>query len=384
MRQRPLRLLIFTAERIADGYGSATALRTFLQAVLDYSDWHLTVVAPKTAGDVWQHYPGERARFVFIPVDHRTSRRTQLLRYVTLAFREGVALAPLHADAVVSWQPMPAGLVGAAASRAGRVPHVVRTCGPELARSWSRFPAVTAAMMPATRRLLRRADAVVVKSEVERRLVGSSLAGRVHLIPNAVGREFFVPCRAYHDNVTRLLTVCQLEAHKGVARLIAALAGTQPRRCWLTVIGDGSRRPELERAATTTGVHAEFLGRLPHSELPALYAAHDAFVLPSVLEGCSNAVLEAMAAGLPVIGTRSALSDLVDDGVNGILAEGPDEHSFMQAIERFLLAPAARPSLRHAARQRAAKHTPERLFVSYRDLFGGICERASSAKARPA
>jgi glycosyltransferase involved in cell wall biosynthesis len=273
-------------------------------------------------------------------------------------------------------------LAGLVASRVGRAPHVVRTCGPELARSWSRFPGATSAMMPITKRLLSRADAVVVKSDVERRLVEPSARGRVHLIPNAVGAEFFVRRRTWVDDEVRLLTVCQLEAHKGVSRLLTALAAVQARRFRLTVVGDGSQRGRLERLAKAAGVAAHFVGKVPHAELPPIYAVHDAFVLPSVLEGCSNAVLEALAAGLPVVGNRSAIDDLVDDGVTGVLAESADERGLTSAVDRLLRAAPAWPAMRDAARRSVAAYTPTRLLAGYRELLLQVCMPSPYVKER--
>jgi glycosyltransferase involved in cell wall biosynthesis len=218
---------------------------------------------------------------------------------------------------------------------------------------------------------LARADAVVVKSEIEYLMVETIAKGSVHRIANAVGREFVAVTRVRGQDETSLLTVCQLEVHKGVATLLAALRGM---RCRLTVVGDGSQRDRLRRAAAASGVRVDFLGRVPHSELPAIYASHGAFVLASTLEGCSNAVLEALAAGLPVIGNRSALSDLVEDGVDGVLADAPDERSLVAALRRFLDPGTDREAMSAAARNRAEPHSPERLAAEYAVLLASLRE----------
>ncbi|MGH8902500.1 MAG: glycosyltransferase [Egibacteraceae bacterium] len=374
-RNGPMHLLVFSAEPLASGYGSATALRTFIRAALVHSDWRIILVAPGPPADDWQ-LPPARVRRLAAGGGQSMGRRAQLLGYTAGALLRAATAERLRPDVVLSWQPMPAGLAGAVASRHGGTPHIVRTCGPELARSWSRFPAFTAILRPLTLRVLREADAVVVKSEVEGGLLGPSIdERRVHLIPNAVGPEFFVSRRARAGAATRLLAVCQLEAHKGVAQLLSALGALRDRRggqVRLTVAGDGSQRARLERAAARAGIEAAFFGRVPHAGVPALCTVHDALVLPSLLEGCANAALEAMAAGLPVIGHRSALRDLVHDGVNGVLAATPDVHGLEQALERFLSAGAIVTGMRIAARRRAAGHSPERLVASYRDLLEDV------------
>ena len=197
--------------------------------------------------------------------------------------------------------------------------------------------------------------------------------GHAFLIPNAVPDHFFAASPGLRNSASscvRLLTVCQLEPHKGVRQLLRALTiGQAAKDCQLTVVGDGSQRVMLERMASVAGIRAHFLGRIPNDLLPAVYAAHHAFVLASAMEACSNAVLEAMACGLPVIGSSSALSDLVEDGVTGVLADGTNEHEISQAITRFLGMRAQMRAMREAARMTAARHSPASLVEAYDAMF---------------
>lgn len=376
IQRRDLHLLIFSSECLISGYGSATALRTFIDAVMTHSSWHLTLVVPSSASNGGRN-PASRVRVVSTPRLGTSNRRAQILSYAALGSWRSMTDSIPRPDAVISWQPIPAGALGNLASRSYRVPHIVRTCGPELARQWSRFPLITSVSKPLTKRLLRGADAIVIKSELERALLDRCvLRRRVHLIPNAVGRQFFVTPQTRVDKVTRFLAVCQLETHKGVAQLIDAFMAVTnkiPDHCSLTVVGDGSQRPHLQRAALASNAEIEFLGRVPHARTPDLYASHDAFILPSAMEGCSNAALEATAAGLPVIGTQMALSDLVDDGVNGVLAGAADSPSLTAAIERFLALDTERLSMGVAARRIAEMHHPERLLRSYGELLASLC-----------
>jgi glycosyltransferase involved in cell wall biosynthesis len=366
------RLLIVSAEAPAEGHGSATALVTFIQAAVARRDWHLTIVAPDGPDPHWA-LPSERARYLRLPNGRWRGRRWQLLRFIIQAVSVCARLGRSSPDLVISWQPMPTGLAGAISARIAHCPHVVRTCGPELTFKWGRFPLMTAALRPVTTMILRNADAVVVKSEIELRLVGADAADRAFLIPNAVPSPFFAatPRPTIGDGpFVRLLTVCQLEPHKGVLQLLRALAiGHAAEDCELTVVGDGSQRAMLERTANAMGIRAHFLGRIPNHLLPAVYAAHHAFVLASAMEACSNAALEAMACGLPVIGSSSALSDLVEDGVTGVLAKGTDEHEISRAITRFLSMRAQISATQEAVRMTAARHSPVSLIEEYDAMF---------------
>jgi glycosyltransferase involved in cell wall biosynthesis len=367
-----LRLLIVSAEAPGEGHGSATALATFIQAAVARRDWHLTIVAPG-GQDPHGAVPSERVRYLRLPIGRWPGRRWQLLRFMIAAVAACARLGRSSPDLVMSWQPLPAGLAGGISARIARCPHVVRTCGPELTFRWGRFPLTAGALRPVTAMILRNADAVVVKSEIELRLAGADAVGRAFLIPNAVPDHFFAAApglRSSASSCVRLLTVCQLEPHKGVRQLLRALTiGQAAKDCQLTVVGDGSQRVMLERMASVAGIRVHFLGRIPNGLLPAVYAAHDAFVLASAMEACSNAVLEALACGLPVIGSSSALSDLVEDGVTGVLADGTHEHEISQAITRFLGMRAQMRAMREAARMTAARHSPASLVEAYDAIF---------------
>jgi len=127
-----------------------------------------------------------------------------------------------------------------------------------------------------------------------------------------------------------VLCVANLMPYKGHGDLLAAAERLHHRgvRFTLVLVGDGPARAELEAQAERTGADVRFLG--PRDDVPALMAGADVVVLPSLTEGLSNAVLEAMAAGRPVVatdvgGTREALGDagvLVSPGSPGELADG--------------------------------------------------------------
>jgi len=127
-----------------------------------------------------------------------------------------------------------------------------------------------------------------------------------------------------------LLTVARMTWQKGHSTLLAAahkVVARYPQAC-LAWVGDGPERPQLEAGARALGLagHIRFLGQ--RDDVPALLGAADLFVLPSRFEGHPLAVLEALASGLPVVGTRvCGLEEAVADGETGLLVapDRPDE-----------------------------------------------------------
>ncbi len=154
------------------------------------------------------------------------------------------------------------------------------------------------------------------------------------------------------------LCVARLARRKGHLTLLHAWKRVLERRpeALLLLAGAGSERELLERTARALGVAdgIRFLGEIP--DLAATWAASDVFVLPSELEGSPNALLEAMAAGLPSVATAIAgVPELLDPEVHGLLVPPRDPVALAGAMERILGDPHWGARLGGAARTRALR-----------------------------
>jgi glycosyltransferase involved in cell wall biosynthesis len=150
---------------------------------------------------------------------------------------------------------------------------------------------------------------------------------------------------------TAILAVGRLEEKKGFGCLIAALgrlaaAGNEAPPC--VIAGDGPLCAALVRQAADAGLGARvrFVGAVTQEELAGLLRAAALFVLPSVVaadgdhDGLPNALLEAMAVGLPVVSTTaSAAVEVIADGENGLLVPPADPAALADAIARLLRSP---------------------------------------------
>jgi N-acetyl-alpha-D-glucosaminyl L-malate synthase BshA len=156
-----------------------------------------------------------------------------------------------------------------------------------------------------------------------------------------------------------------------VVRVFAKVKAVRPAR--LVMVGDGPDRPAAEDEARRLGVadHVSFLGE--RLEIEGLLAAADLFLLPSESESFGLAALEAMACGVPVIGTRTGgLPELVEEGVSGHLCTVGDADC-MAATAGGLLADRPRlEACRRAARARAAQFARADVVRLYEDLYAEI------------
>ncbi|HJQ08689.1 MAG TPA: glycosyltransferase family 4 protein [Candidatus Saccharimonadales bacterium] len=183
--------------------------------------------------------------------------------------------------------------------------------------------------------VLRRADAVIVFSEEQAALVRRKhrvAKDNIVIVPNGVSESFFYRRkRSVPVERLELLFVGRLAAQKRVERLLKAMAQvTTPVH--LTIVGDGEERIWLEELAKKLGLtNVTFAGKQYGDDLRVYLRKADMFVLPSDREGMPLVVLEAMAAGLPIMGSNVlGIRELVS-GV-GILVDKPSPRSFARAI----------------------------------------------------
>jgi sugar transferase (PEP-CTERM/EpsH1 system associated) len=168
-------------------------------------------------------------------------------------------------------------------------------------------------------------------------------------------------------------TVGRLDPVKDQAGLVRAFAGllsVHPEAV-LLIAGDGPCRDDLTRVVAELGVarNVRLLGEC--RDVPSVLAATNLFVLPSIAEGMSNTLLEAMAAGLPVVATRvGGNPELVDDGVTGRLVPSRDPAALREAMAAYLDDPHLGAAHGKASRQRAAEcFTLERMCAEYVGLY---------------
>ncbi len=240
--------------------------------------------------------------------------------------------------------------------------------------------------------MLRRADAVVgVSDGIVQALKRSGVAeDRLLAIPNGIpGRSPQVSTRSLREELgvgQRALigAVGRLETQKGHTFLLEAARALLQRwpEVLFVIAGEGSQRAVLEQQIRALGLERQvkLLGR--RSDMEALYAALDLFVMPSLDEGTPMVLLEAMRAGLPVIATRvGGVPQLIRAGETGVLVEPEDTAALAGAMQRCLAdALMARRLGAAAAREIRERHSAEAMESRYRALY----DRIASKRGAPA
>jgi glycosyltransferase involved in cell wall biosynthesis len=293
---------------------------------------------------------------------------------------------------VVHTHTAKAGALGRVAARLAGVPVVVHTYHGHVFRGYF-SPKRTRLFLAIERWLARRTDRLLAVSETVRRELlelGVGRPDRMDAVPVGLDLERFLVSRAGRRAlraeigvgadvplvgiVARLVAI---KAHEVFLRAAARVAARRPETLFV-VVGGGERRTELERLAAALGLgpRIRFLGW--RADLERIYADLDLAVLCSHNEGSPVSLIEAMAAGTPVVGTRvGGIPDLVEDGVTGCLVPPGEPGPLAEAIVALLEAPERRRALGAAGQRRVRlRHGAEHLLARIDSLYQTLVEVA--------
>ena len=217
------------------------------------------------------------------------------------------------------------------------------------------------------------AKEVVANSGGLRDLALESYSGReIRVIPNGVDvGEFALKKKSMKKKgeKIKIVSVGRLIPRKGYEYLIKALKGKENFE--LTLIGDGDLLTELKNLAKKMNVKVYFSGRVKHEDIADVLQEKDIFVLPSLNEGMSNAILEAMACGLPIVATDTGGSkELVKK--NGFLVEKRSVNELKEVLEKFEKEPNLILEMGYISREIAEQMNWGNIVKKYLDLYEQI------------
>ena len=231
-----------------------------------------------------------------------------------------------------------------------------------------------------------RFSAFTIPSERVRLGYPKVVADRMIVVPNPLPKiASYGRHRRAGDERKRLLAVGNLREEKGHPVLIEAfsrIAADHPD--WdLRIVGEGSLRSALERAIASKGLTGRAEISRVVADIAAEYAAADLFVMPSSYESFGLATAEALAAGLPAVGFADCpgTSDIIQEGVNGLLAQGADRAEALAAgLARLMGEPALLAEFSSRAPQSVADYEAERIIMRWEELLQSVVSSAGARK----
>jgi glycosyltransferase involved in cell wall biosynthesis len=215
---------------------------------------------------------------------------------------------------------------------------------------------------PAERRALAAADMVIALTpSAADRLAGEGIpTSRIRVIPPGYDPDLFAadaPDPFPDLGRPRVGYIGRIAPQKDVGTLISAFGRVAEPAC-LLIVGDGPGRRAAEQQARSLARPVRFTGFAPHARIPAVLRHIDLLVLATRYEELPSVLIEAMAAGLPVIASRvGGIPALVDHDINGLLVPPGNAAALATAISRVLTQPGTAARLAAAARQTAQQYT---------------------------
>ncbi len=226
-------------------------------------------------------------------------------------------------------------------------------------------------------------DHYVLVSDSQRAQVADVPAARVRVIRNGLDPARFDPIRARPDDTMVVGRISSLRPGKIPADWVRTAAGYQVPAARFVIAGEGALRVALLGDVQALGLERQFdlPGHVPRPEVPRLLQRFDVFcyVTSTTVECCPLALLEALAAGVPIVAeARGGIPELVQSGVNGLLGGSAAEVG--RQLHMLRRDPGLRGRLAAGARRSAEAFTLSRQLAAYERLLGDI-ERSRAAAA---
>ncbi|MBN1796648.1 MAG: glycosyltransferase family 4 protein [Sedimentisphaerales bacterium] len=261
-----------------------------------------------------------------------------------------------------------------------KVPYIISLRGSDVPGENVRLQREYKLLAPLFKSIWKNAAALAACSEgLRKRALNFLPSADISVICNGVDAEKFKPNQAKSkDDTFRLITVGRLSPTKRVDMLIDTVGILKAGgiNVKLKVIGGGALKNQLKQTVLDKclGDCVEIIGRVETQQMPQLYRQADIYVSATMQEGMSNAMLEAMACGLPIVTTKcEGLAELVAD--NGTIVNMASAEAIAEAVKKLLDDKSMYISMSQSARHRAEQFTWKKVADSYLRLYEKVLGR---------
>lgn len=275
-------------------------------------------------------------------------------------------------DLVHIFSAMPTGLL--CRKDLDKTPYIISLCGSDVPGQHNRLQLEYKLTAPFSRRLWTKASAIVSLSNgLKKRALDFIPSVNIDIISNGVDLDRFYPApNKTLSGEFKLLTVGRLSATKRIDMLIEAveILNKQGKPIRLTIAGGGKLQPELEGLINKKGLGniVGLTGRIEPQRMPEVYRQHHIFVSASYQEGMSNAMVEAIASGLPIITTMcEGVEELISD--NGVVVGNDSADTIADAVTKLVENQQQYKAMCDAARRKAENFGWDKVADEYIKLY---------------
>jgi len=263
-----------------------------------------------------------------------------------------------------------------------KLPYIISLRGSDVPGKHARLKLDYKVFGPLFKVIWKKAAALVANSDgLKNRALRFLPSVAIDVIPNGVELDRFHPPKTNNRSDTfRLLTVGRLSVTKRVELLIDAveMLHKDGHKVRFTIVGGGQMEQKIRQIVSerSLGDIIEITGRIGPEKMPQVYTQNDIFISATMQEGMSNAMLEAMASGLPIITTRcEGVEELIAD--NGIIIEQANAEEIAKAIKKLADNHQTCMKMSVAARKRAEKFSWENMSEQFFGYYNKVLMNSS-------
>jgi L-malate glycosyltransferase len=382
-----MRVLFFNYEYPPLGGGAAHASAYLLEEFSKIPDLEVDFITSSCDREFHLEKMGENVRLHKLPVGKNSQNlhfqsQKDLLVYAWKAYCYSRKLIKNNKyDLTHSFFTVPCGFVSLILKLQYGMPYIISLRGSDVPGYSDRFSLVYKFLTPLITFIWKKSGAVIPNSQGLKELALKSRPEQeMAIIYNGIDIDRFKPGSEIknHDKFIITLGGTRVTHRKGIGYLIEAVSQLSQKypQIIMKVIGEGDEKEKLTKLVSELGLseRIHFLGKVDeHGKMVPFYQEASVFVLPSLNEGMSNAMLEALAAGLPILATDTGgTRELVQDGENGFILKMKDSADIAQKLEKLINNPELCKRMGENSREKALEMSWETVAEKYYKLYEKI------------
>lgn len=388
-----MKILFFNYEYPPLGGGAANANFCILREFSKNPDLEVDLVTSSVDGEYHLEKMGDNVRVHRLPIGKNSQNlhfqsQKDLLVYAWKAYWFSKKLildsGDRKYDLTHSFFTVPCGYLSYRINKKFGIPYVISLRGSDVPGYSDRFTFIYDILKPLIVRIWKSAASVISNSQGLKELaLESNPRQEIGVIYNGINIDQFKPDASRKNPEEFVITPggSRITTRKGLNYLVEAVSElvTGHPNIRLRIMGEGNSEEDLKNMVRELKLenNVEFLGRIPHENTVPRYQEADLFVLPSLNEGMSNAMLEALATGLPIVTTNTGgASELVKDGENGFIVEFQNSHDIAQKIKTIM----DDKELRESMSRKSLEMSKEMSWQSVAEKYAGTYEKIMKQK----
>ena len=382
--KKKLNVLMVNHEFPPIGGGGGTTTR-FLAKYLARLGVEVSIVTAKPGKEDFFFHPDGFKLYYVGPTktNIETSHIPEMTRFIIASlFKSRRIIKEIKPDLIHSFFTIPAGCFGLYSKKIFGIPYITSTLGADVPGfnigDW-RLNVYHSITKSFSRSIWKNSSFVIANSESLKESCNKFMPNlNIGVITNGVDSEIFYPDlsrKINKNNCVQLLFISRLSSQKGVESLIKACGILKKKNIEnykLTIVGDGPLKDKMFSLVNEYAIKDKinFLGWRKLEDLPDIYRSSDVFILPSVMEGMPSVVLQAMACGLPVIGTKvEGFQEVLEDNVNGLTVAYNDTENLSNAIKKLIDSPELRKKMSDMSIKKSKQFLWESIAKKYLELY---------------